>query len=157
MLHKMLKDSKDVQGYFYTCPLLLNSFILLFVYLSILPTCMSVYPWGSAEGVGSPKTGITNICESLCGSRGLNQGLLKEQTGIFSHLTISSDCFFPFISAFLFLFDTGSLTQAGLRLPIELKRILNLTSPIPATILTILRSVVGANPETLAHEREAVY
>lgn len=82
MLHKMLKDSKDVQGYFYIFPLLLNSFILLFVYLSILPTCMSVYPWGSAEGVGSPKTGITNICESLCGSRGLNQGLLKEQTGI---------------------------------------------------------------------------
>lgn len=78
----MLKDSNDVQDSFCIFTLLLNSFISLFVYLSILPECMSVYPWGSAEGVGSPETRITNICESLCGSRRLNQGLLKEQTGI---------------------------------------------------------------------------
>lgn len=89
--------------------------------------------------------------------QGIEPGSSERADRDFSHLTISSDCFFPFISAFLFLFETGSLTQAGLRLPIELKRILNLASPIPATILTILCSVVGANPETLAHEREAVY
>lgn len=75
-----------------------------FMCMCVLPACMSEHSVVCAQchqqkegGTGSPRTGITDCCESLCGDCQSNLGTLKEKP-------VFLMCFFSTHTSFTFAF-----------------------------------------------------